>query len=210
MAVVLTRSPRVLAFPPGQSATDGPRILTETLTRHLHKRPAVMKRNPLTLGSLLACLSISAGLAVLLLSGCSAVKSALDIQNPRYSIRSIHPRLDIAIPLSQSSVDIDFALEVDNPNGVGLRLDQIDFNLFINDARVLDSMSQQNINIPANGRGDVQLRTRIGYQNIKSLWNEMVDIVSGRQRARYELRGNAYYATPVGRLKLPVTVFSTR
>jgi LEA14-like dessication related protein len=169
-----------------------------------------MKRNPLTLGSLLACLSISAGLAVLLLSGCSAVKSALDIQNPRYSIRSIHPRLDIAIPLSQSSVDIDFALEVDNPNGVGLRLDQIDFNLFINDARVLDSMSQQNINIPANGRGDVQLRTRIGYQNIKSLWNEMVDIVSGRQRARYELRGNAYYATPVGRLKLPVTVFSTR
>jgi LEA14-like dessication related protein len=169
-----------------------------------------MKRSPLTLGSLLAFLSVSAGVAVLLLSGCAAVQSALDIENPRYSIRNIHPRLDIAIPLSASSVDIDFALEVDNPNRVGLRLDQIDFNLFINEARVLDSISQQNINIPANGRGDVNLRTRIGYQNVRSLWQEMVDIVSGRQRAKYELRGNAYYQTPVGRLKLPVTVFSTR
>jgi len=169
-----------------------------------------MKRTPLMLGSLLAFLSVSAGLAVLLLSGCAAVQSALDIENPRYSIRNIHPRLDIAIPLSASSVDIDFDLEVDNPNRVGLRLDQIDFNLFINEARVLDSISQQNINIPANGRGDVRLRTRIGYQNVRSLWQEMVDIVSGRQRAKYELRGNAYYQTPVGRLKLPVTVFSTR
>jgi hypothetical protein len=56
----------------------------------------------------------------------------------------------------------------------------------------------------------VRLRTRIGYQNVRSLWTEIVDIVSGRQRAKYELRGNAYYNTPVGRLKFPVSVFSTR
>jgi len=179
------------------------------LTRPL-QNPTGMKRTPLTLGTLLAFLSISAGLAMFFLTSCAAVRSALDIENPRYSIRNIHPRLDIAIPLSASSVDIDFDLEVDNPNRVGLRLDQIDFNLFINDARVLDSISQQNIDIPANGRGDVRLRTRIGYQNVRSLWTEIVDIVSGRQRAKYELRGNAYYDTPVGRLKLPVTVFSTR
>ncbi|HYI10481.1 MAG TPA: LEA type 2 family protein [Thermoanaerobaculia bacterium] len=167
-----------------------------------------MKRS-LALGSLLACISIAAGCAMLLLSGCAAVQSALDIENPRYSLREIRPRVDIAIPLSASSIDIDFALEVDNPNRVGLRLDQIDFNLFINDSRILDSISEQNINIPANGRGDVRLRTRIGYQNIRSLWHEIVDVVRG-QRARYELRGNAYYKTPVGRLKFPVTVYSSR
>ena len=148
--------------------------------------------------------------AVFLLSGCAAVQSALNIENPRYSLRDIRPRLDIAIPLSASSIDIDFNLEVENPNSVGLRLDQVDFNLFINDNRVLDSTSAQDIRIPPNGIGDVQLRTRIGYQNVRSLWNEMVDIVSGRQRAKYELRGNAYYDTPLGRLKFPVTVYSTR
>lgn len=166
-------------------------------------------RRTLTLGSLLAFVSILAGTALLFLSGCSALQSALNIENPRYSIRDIRPQVDIAIPLSASSIDIDFNLEVDNPNSVGLRLDQLDFNLFINQSRVLDSVSQQDIRIPANGRGDVHLRTRIGYQNIRSMWSEIVNIVRGGG-ARYELRGNAYYDTPVGRLKFPVTVFSTR
>lgn len=165
-------------------------------------------KQTLKLGSFLAVISMAAGIA-LLLSGCAAVQSALNIENPRYSIRDIRPSVDIALPLSASSIDIDFAIEVDNPNRVGLRLDQIDFNLFINNSRVLDSISQQNISIPANGRGDVQLRTRIGYENIRSLWNEMVDVVRG-ERARYEIRGNAYYDTPVGRLKFPVTVYSSR
>lgn len=146
---------------------------------------------------------------LLLFAGCAAVRSALDIQNPRYSFRNIHPRVDIALPLSASSIDIDFDVEVDNPNGVGLRLDQLDFNLFINDTRVLDSVSRQNLNIPANGVGNVALRTRIGYQNVKNLWNEIVDIVRG-ERARYELRGTAYYGTPVGQLKFPVSVYSSR
>lgn len=166
-----------------------------------------MKRT-LTLGSALAFVSIAAGIATFLLTGCSAL-NALNIENPRYSIRDIRPSVDIAIPLSASSIDIDFAIEVDNPNPVGIRLDEIDFNLFINDSRVLDSVSQQDIRIPANGRGDVALRTRIGYSNIRSLWSEIVDVVRG-QRARYEIRGNAYYDTPLGRLKFPVTVYSTR
>ena len=166
-----------------------------------------MKRT-LTVGSFLAMISIVAGLA-LFFTSCSTLQKALNIENPRYSIRDIRPRVDIALPLSASSIDIDFNIEVDNPNDVGLRLDQIDFNLFINDSPVFDTISQQDLRIPANGRGNVALRTRIGYQNVRSLWNEMVDVIRG-QRARYEIRGNAYYQTPVGRLKFPVTVYSSR
>jgi Conserved secreted protein len=168
-----------------------------------------MIKRPLPLGAVLAGLSIVSGIAVFLLSGCAAIGSALNIQNPRYSIRDIRPRVDIAIPLSASSIDIDFNLEVDNPNSVGLSLSQLDFNLFINDSRVLDSTSREQFRIPANGVGNVQLQTRIGYQNVRSLWTELVDIVRG-QRARYELRGTAHYDTPVGRLKFPVTVFTNR
>jgi len=167
-----------------------------------------MKRT-LTLGTLLAGLCIVASIASLLLTGCAAVQQALNIENPRYSIRDIHPRVDIAIPLSASTIDVDFAIEVDNPNSVGLRLDAIDFDLFINQTRVLDSVSQQRIAIPANGRGDVQLRTSIGYSNIRSLWNEVLNAVRGGG-TRYEIRGNAHYDTPVGRLTFPVTVYSTR
>jgi LEA14-like dessication related protein len=162
----------------------------------------------LTLGSLLAVLSMTAGVA-LLLTSCSTLQRALNIENPRYSLRDIHPRIDVALPLSASSIDIDFNVEVDNPNSVGLRLDQLDFNLFVNDNPVFDTISQQDLRIPANGVGTVALRTRIGYQNIRNLWAEMVDVIRG-QRARYEIRGNAYYQTPIGRLKFPVTVYSSR
>lgn len=167
-----------------------------------------MKRN-LALGTLLTGLCIVAAAMTLFLSGCAAVQQVLNIQNPRYSIRDIRPRIDIALPLSASSIDIDFNIEVDNPNGVGLRLDEIDFDLFINDSRILDGVSQQRINIPANGRGDMRLSTRIGYDNLRALWGEIVDAIRG-QRARYEIRGNAYYDTPVGRLRFPVSVYSTR
>ena len=167
-----------------------------------------MKRS-LTLGTLLAGLCIVASLATLLLSGCAAARAALNIENPRYSIRDIRPRVDIAIPLSASTIDVDFAIEVDNPNAVGLRLDAIDFDLFINQTRVLDSVSQQRIAIPANGRGDVQLRTSIGYQNLRSVWGEVVNAIRGGG-TRYEIRGNAHYDTPLGRLTFPVTVHSTR
>ena len=106
-----------------------------------------MKKRSLTLGTLLAGLSIVAGVAFLLLSGCAAIRQTLNIENPRYSIRDVRPRVDIAIPLSASSIDVNFAIEVDNPNSVGLHLDQIDFNLFVNDTRVLDSISQQDVRI---------------------------------------------------------------
>jgi LEA14-like dessication related protein len=167
-----------------------------------------MKRT-LPLATFLTAVSIVSGVAVFLLSGCAAVQSALNIEPPRYTIRDIRPSVDIAIPLSASSIDIDFNLEVDNPNDVGLRLDQIDFNLFINDNPVLDTVRTYDVRIPANGIGNVGLRTRIDYPAVRNLWSEMVDVVRGR-RARYELRGDAYYNTPVGRLKFPVTVYSTR
>lgn len=165
-----------------------------------------MKKS-LPLGTLLALISIAASV-MFLLSGCSALQRALNIENPRYTLRDIRPHVSIAIPLSASSIDLDFNLEVDNPNSVGLRLDQLDFDLYINDSRVLDTVSSQNLRIPANGVGMVPLRTRIGYQNVRSLWTELVDVIRG-QRARYELRGNAYYETPVGRLKFPVTVYTS-
>lgn len=156
----------------------------------------------------LTVLCILAGVAVFLVSGCGTVADVLNIQNPRYSIRDVRPRVDIAIPLSASSIDIDFNVEVDNPNSVGLRLDRIDFDLFINDSRVMDSVSSQNVRIPANGRSDVRLSTRINYDSIRNLWNEIVDVVRG-ERARYEIRGTAHYDTPIGTMKFPVTVFSS-
>ena len=163
-----------------------------------------MKRT-LTYASFLTGLCLALAAMTLLLSGCRSVADALNIQNPRYNIRNIQPRVNIAIPLSASSIDFDLTLGVDNPNSVGLRLDRLDFSLFVNDSRLLDSVSNQRISIPANGVGDVHLRARADYRSIQNIFREVSDIIQGN-RARYEVRGNAYYNTPVGQLKFPVTV----
>jgi LEA14-like dessication related protein len=168
---------------------------------------AGMKRNLLTAVTLTG-LCVALAVVTITLSGCNTL-AALNIVNPTYSIRDIRPRVDIAIPLSASSIDFDFTLGVDNPNAVGLRLDEIDFNLLINGNHILNTVSQQGISIPAKGRGDVRLSARVGYQNLRTLFREIADVVQGN-RARYEIRGDAYYNTPVGRLKFPVTVYSSR
>ena len=79
----------------------------------------------------------------------------------------------------------------------------------VNGNHVLDSVSTDRINIPAQGVGDVRLRARVGYQQIPNLFNQIVNIVQG-QRANYQINGNAYFDTPVGQMRFPVTVAVTR
>lgn len=165
-----------------------------------------MKRS-LFQAALLTGLCITLALITLLLSGCNTLAKSLNIENPTYSLRNVDPRVQIALPLSASTIDFDLTVGVNNPNTVGLRLDRFDFSLYVNNSRILDSISDQQIRIPANGTGDVRLRARVGYDNIRSLWSEVVGLINGN-RARYELRGNAYYDTPIGQMKFPVTVYS--
>jgi len=148
-------------------------------------------------------------LLTLLATGCGSVARALDIVNPRYSIENIRPRVDIALPLSASTIDFDFDLGVDNPNSVGLRLDQVDFDLFVNDQRLLTSSSRDGARIPPRGFGLVHLRSRVGYNDIRSIFRQVADVIQGN-RAHYQLQGTAYYDTPVGTMRFPVTVVATR
>jgi LEA14-like dessication related protein len=152
------------------------------------------------------CLGLAA--VTLTLAGCSTLGKALNIVNPSYSLRDIRPHISVALPLSASSIDLDFDVGVDNPNSVSLRLDRIDFDVLVNDNPLLTQVSTpQGINIPARGLGNVHLKTRVGYQNIRNIWTQITDLISGN-RATYQIRGNAYYDTPIGQMKFPVTVYS--
>jgi len=165
-----------------------------------------MKRN-LIFATLLTAVCIILSAITLSMSGCQTLAN-LNIVNPRYSLRGVVPHVAIALPLSQSAIDFDFTIGVDNPNPVGLRLDWLDFDLDVNNTPVLSSVrADQGINIPAHGVGDVRLRTRVGYDNLKTLFREVADMVQGN-RATYTIRGNAYYQTPIGQMRFPLTLYS--
>ena len=146
-----------------------------------------------------ACLALAA--LTLWLSGCAALQD-LNIINPSYSLVDVTPHLNLGIP---PSMDFDLTVGVDNPNPVALRLDHFDFDLFVNSKQVANGTSFDRVAIPARGIGNVRLATHVTYQNIKTIFQEIVEVIQGN-RARYEIRGNAAYDTPVGRLTFPVTV----
>ena len=144
------------------------------------------------------------GSLLILLSGCNSLAN-LHIINPTYSLRGVNPRVNLGIP---PSMDFDFTVGVDNPNSVDLRLDHFNFDFLINNNPVLNNVrSDQGVHIPARGIGDVHLTTHVTYDNIRTIWREVQDVVQGN-RASYGIRGNAFYDTPVGRLQFPVTVYS--
>jgi LEA14-like dessication related protein len=99
---------------------------------------------------------------------------------------------------------------VDNPNSVGLLMDRVDFDVLVDDNPVIQSISTDpRVHIPARGLGEVHLRARVGYDNIKTIFRQVVDVVQGN-RAHYQIRGTAEYNTPIGTMRFPVTVYSTR
>lgn len=142
-------------------------------------------------------------------AGCNSVQDALNIENPEYSIRDIRPRVSLALPLSASTIDFDMMVEIDNPNGVALRLDRIDFDILVDGSHVVSGVSRDRIRIPSRGTGDARLRASVGYNQVRSLWREIVDAIQG-DRASYEVRGRVYYDTPIGQLNFPLTVYRAR
>lgn len=153
------------------------------------------------------CIVLSA--VTLTLSGCGSLVG-VKLVNPSYTLRGIVPHVAIALPLTASAIDFDITISVDNPNPIGLRLEWLDFDLAINDTPVLTSVrADQGVNIPAHGVGDVHLRTRVVYANLKELFRQIAGIVEGN-RAHYAIHGNAYYKTPFGTRRYPLTLYSRR
>jgi LEA14-like dessication related protein len=163
-----------------------------------------MKRN-LLLATLLAGTCIALSLCLIATSGCNTLAN-LHVINPTYSLRSVDPHVNFAIP---PSVDLNFTVNVNNPNPVGLTLNALDFDVLVNNNPILRNVhSSQGFQIPARGENDVHLATHVTYDSIRSIYNEVINVIEGN-KATYGIQGNATYDTPVGQMRFPVTV-STR
>jgi LEA14-like dessication related protein len=159
-----------------------------------------MKRT-LLFATLLTALCVGLAFLTFSLSGCAALQN-LNIINPSYSLVDVTPHVNLSVP---PSMDFDFTVGIDNPNTVGLALDHFDFNLFVNRNQVANGSTYDRISIPARGNGNVRLRSHVTYENVKTIFKQLVDVIQGN-RASYQIQGTAAYDTPVGRMNFPVNV----
>lgn len=140
-------------------------------------------------------------LSVFLASGCSTIQNLVGYEEPdiRYTDVSIER-------LSLDDMDLKFHFEIDNPNRVGVTLEEYAYSLLINDTRFLSGTHRERLEIESRGVGTVSLPLTLNFRDIR----ESVSSVAQADSFRYTLKTEVGVDIPVqGKTMIPVEVEGT-
>ena len=136
-------------------------------------------------------------LALLALAGCAGIGLGNVFREPDVDV--------VGAELTRTGIsgaDILFEFEVDNPNGVALVLDGLDYRLRLNDRPLLDGRQDKRTEIGANAESRVNLPVSIQYDDIV----RALETLNDNDRPSYELQADFRFAVPVvGTVTVPVT-----
>jgi LEA14-like dessication related protein len=131
-----------------------------------------------------------ATLLVLLVSGCSIFTRS--IEKPTADVRSVQLGT-----FSLTSVEGVLELDVSNPNGFGVPLSGIEWELSIGGARAVSGQAELSKTIPAHGLAPVTTTLRVDAREAAAVAAQL-----GRGARDYQLAARLSFSTPVG----PITV----
>jgi LEA14-like dessication related protein len=144
-------------------------------------------------------------LAVLLLllfaGGCSTVQRIMGYQEPdvRYTDMSIEG-------ISLEQIDLKFHFEIDNPNRVGVKLEEYAYSLLINEYSFLSGSHSEQLEIASRSSGTIALPLTLSYRDLY----ESVSSVAQADSFGYRLNTEVGVNIPVyGKAMIPVTVEGT-
>lgn len=89
--------------------------------------------------------------------------------------------------ISLSSADVNLKLRLDNPNGFGLNIDQLNYDLIINGSQWAVGKALQDVNIKEKGITELSIPISL---NIGQIGRSAYQILSGSESVAYKLKGN--------------------
>ena len=138
-------------------------------------------------------------LLLLLFAGsCSTLQRLAGYEEPdiRYTDMSIER-------LSLEEIDLKFHFEIDNPNRVGVTLEEYAYRFLINDRDFLSGSHREQLEIASRASGSVALPLTLSYRDVY----ESVSSVARADSFRYTLNTEVGVNIPVyGKTMIPVTV----
>jgi LEA14-like dessication related protein len=136
-------------------------------------------------------------LALLALAGCAGMGLGNVFREPDVDV------VDAELTRTGlSGADILFEFAVDNPNGVALVLDGLNYRLRLNDKPLLDGHQDKRTEIAANAESRVDLPVSIQYDDIL----RVLETLDDNDRPSYELQADFQFDVPVlGTVTVPVT-----
>lgn len=137
-------------------------------------------------------------LAAFLLTGCSA--AALDQVMERPEVRVTNARI---VNTDLTAADLLLEFEVENPNGLALVLDAVDYRLRVNDEPFLDGRRSERTEIAARGESRFELPLTLRYADVLRVVQSFRG--EGARKPRYQLDADFEFAVPVlGSVTVPV------
>lgn len=125
---------------------------------------------------------------------CTQLKQKA-VKKPRISLLNAR-----VTALNFSRIDLEFDLEIDNPNPIGIQLKSFRYDLSINHTPFLQGDRQSDLRIPAHRTSAVTLPLSIPFDDLYRLLSDL----KNRDSAAYRLRGDFSVQLPVlGTITVP-------
>ena len=137
-------------------------------------------------------------LASVVVSSCATLEQLASgaFQKPTLTYKS-----SSLADVSLSGATLNVVTTVNNPNGVGLSLADLDYRLSIDGHQVATGRPPEGLQIPANGSADVTLPATFAYTDL----GQAVATVLAKGNAGYKAEGTLGLKTPVGVVHLPLS-----
>ncbi len=142
---------------------------------------------------------IHAGLlmfSIVLLSGCSTINQLTKMQKPEAKVQNV----SIA-GLSFDAINLLFDIDVRNPNSLGIKLNQFDYDMQINGNSFLSGINDNGLEIAANGQKTVQLPLTLKFADLYKTFTGLKE----KDSTSYQLKAGFAFDVPIiGSVRVPV------
>ncbi|MEO1170903.1 MAG: LEA type 2 family protein [Myxococcota bacterium] len=102
--------------------------------------------------------------------------------------------------LSLGGVTMDFVFELNNPNGVGIKLASLDYQLDFEGKKFVAGETEQAIEVAANGSSEVRLPLSVEFEKLAE---SVMALLSAKEQIAYRLATGFGVNTPIGLVRIP-------
>ncbi|MCG7985709.1 MAG: LEA type 2 family protein [Candidatus Thiodiazotropha lotti] len=137
---------------------------------------------------------------VLLFQGCSSLQQAEQLMTgiqPTGEVKGVN-----LSGLDLKGIDLQFDVEVDNPNPVAISLDGLDYDLKLLNRSFLKGQQAMGVSLAADGKSQVKLPVRMEFEQLLKQYSDL----SKRDEVPYQLDLGLGVDVPLlGRVRMPVS-----
>jgi LEA14-like dessication related protein len=137
-----------------------------------------------------------ATMAVLAVTGCATIRSAISFTEPDVSLE----RIDIT-GLGMSGGTLDLVLDVYNPNAYEIRGTRLELGLDLEGTHFGDALMERPLALSQQAHSRVVVPVRFEWAGVGAAARALVD----RQSVAYRLAGAVLVDTPIGERRVGVT-----